>query len=103
MRELNQYNICVMHNPLTKMILMYTDRLEVWKSLSPRLHTITFPDSGQNRGGKKVIYEGAWRSKIQRVRKQLWTCVVFLCSVFLLAPVKQETLKSTSSLKEKQE
>lgn len=29
--------------------------------------------------------------------------VVFLCSAFVLAPVKQETLESTISLKEKQQ
>lgn len=55
--------------------------LEVFQS--SLAYRITFPDSGQNR--KKVIYEGTRGSKIQRVRKQLWTrhmmssCVVQLC------------------------
>ncbi len=41
--------------------------------------------------------------KYKRVRKQLWTYGVFLCGAFVLAPVKQETLERTISLKEKQQ
>lgn len=51
--------------------------------------------------GEKVIYEDTRRSKIQRVRKRLWTYVVFMCSANVLAPVKQETLERTTSLKKK--
>lgn len=66
-------------------------------------YAITVPDNWQNR--KKVICEGTSRSRIQRVRKQQNNniYVVFLCSAFVLAPVKQETLENTISLKEKQQ
>lgn len=42
---------------------------------------------------------------LERVRKQQNNniYVVFLCSAFVLAPVKQETLQNTISLKEKQQ
>lgn len=73
--------------------------LEVFQS--SLAYRITFPDSGQNR--KKVIYEGTRRSKIQRVRTQSWTCVVFSCKAFVLVPVKQEILERTICLKERQQ
>lgn len=37
------------------------------------------------------------------MRKQLRTYGVFLCGAFVLAPVKQETLQRSISLKEKQQ
>lgn len=72
------------------------------RSLSPRLNTekhfLTV-----DRIGKKSFMKVPGDLKYKRVRKQLCTYVVFLCSAFVLTPVKQETLESTISLKEEQQ
>lgn len=71
--------------------------------VSPHLlteKTFPIPDSGQSEK-RKSFKKVPGDLKYKTVRKQSWTYVVFLCSAFLLAPVKQETLERTSSLKEK--
>lgn len=94
-----------MFTPNAKWICVWCERslhLGSRRSLSPRLHRITFPDSGQNRGGKSHFWRCLERNNTKKVGEQLWTRVVFSCGAFVLDhPVKWETLET--SLKEKQQ